>query len=723
MHAAVVLPVSIVCKTWFTPFVNERVFNYTTLVALERNMSREMSPQYNPKNVEERIYRIWEKSGFFTPEAHQPQADNPNSKKTFCIVVPPPNVTGSLHLGHALNAIIQDILIRKKRMEGYKTLWLPGTDHAGIATQHVVEKEFKKQGISRHDLGREKFLEKVWEWKEKYGNIILDQFKKLGCSMDWSRTRFTMDEGYQKAVETAFLHYHKNGLLYKAEKVVNWCPRCQTSLSDLEIEYKEEDGKLYFIRYPFAENPAAHIIVATTRPETMLGDSAVAVNPKDKRYQTLIGKKAILPIQKREIPIIADEEIDMTFGTGAVKVTPAHDLLDEKIGEKNNLPVYKVIGPLGKMTDDAGKLCAGIKVNECRERVVAELQKENLIEKIEPYRHNVALCYRCNGVIEPMPSMQWFLKMVGLAKKAIDEVKSKHIAFHPKHWEKVYFDWLKNIRDWNISRQIWWGHKIPLEGENDVLDTWFSSALWPFATLGWPEKTKDLKEFYPTHVLSTARDIINLWVGRMIFSGIEFLNQKPFGDVIIHATILTKDGKRMSKSLGTGIDPMRLIEQYGADATRFGIMWQAMGTQDIHWAEEHVIAGKKFANKLWNIGRFIIPQFEKGPIPKSLSNETSIKFLQKLNKIVRSVNTSINEYQFGHALHTLYDFIWHDFADIYIEYAKANDSKETHLVLTHTLVTILKLLHPFMPFITEEMWGLLPVKEKNFLIVEAWPKE
>jgi len=699
---------------------------------------KELSSIYDPKQSEEKIYRLWEESGYFNP-------DNLSGAKSYTICVPPPNVTGSLHMGHALNAVIQDILIRLRRMQGYKTLWLPGTDHAGIATQNVVEKDLKKQGLTRHDLGREKFLEKVWEWKEKYGDIILNQFKKLGCSMDWSRTRFTMDEGYRKAVEAAFEHYHKKGWLYKAEKVINWCVKDQTSLSDLELEYKSESGKLWYIRYPLAEKSQItnhksqtnsnyqlpitdYLVVATTRPETMLGDAAVAVNPGDKRYKNLIGQKILLPIMNREIPIIADEEIDASFGTGAVKVTPAHDLLDARIGEKNNLPIYKVIGPLGKMSEEAGKDFAGLKVAEAREKVVAELKKQDLIEKEEDYKHNVAICYRCNSVIEPLPSLQWFLKMEELAKLAIQAVKSGEVKFHPENWEKVYLTWLENVRDWNISRQIWWGHKIPLEGETDVLDTWFSSALWPFATLGYPEKTKDLKEFYPTQALSTARDIINLWVARMVFSGLELAGEKPFSDVIIHGTILTKEGKRMSKSLGTGIDPMVLIEKYGADATRFGLIWQAMGNQDIRWDEAAVTAGKKFANKVWNISRFVLGQIgnSKFQIPNfkqiqnsKLQNEDE-EILKKLAETKKAVERGIDKYEFGPALHALYDFVWHEVADKYIELSKKREDEEVKKVLSHVLLEILKMLHPFMPHLTEEIYQNLPDKRAEFLMVEEW---
>lgn len=683
-------------------------------------MLKELAPAYDPKQHEDQIYKLWEESGYFNPDNLPGER-----KKAFTITIPPPNVTGSLHMGHALNATIQDILIRQKRMQGYKTLWIPGTDHAGIATQNVVEKDLKKQGITRHDLGREKFLEKVWEWKQKYGDIILNQLRKLGCSLDWSRTRFTMDEGYQKAVTAAFQHYQKKGWLYKAEKVINWCTRCQTSLSDLELEYKEERGTLWYIKYPLVAPTQGrsddYVVVATTRPETMLGDAAVAVNPKDARYKKLVGKKILLPLQNRAIPIIADEEIDMEFGTGAVKVTPAHDLLDAKIGEKHKLPIYKVIGQLGKMTEAARPQFAGLKIAECRTKVIEELKKQNLIQKEEPYTHNVAVCYRCGGVIEPLPSLQWFLKMETLAQRAIEAVKKKQVTFHPKSWEKTYLVWLKNIRDWNISRQIWWGHKVPVDGETDVLDTWFSSALWPFATLGWPDATKDLKTFYPTQVLSTARDIINLWVARMIFSGLELAGEKPFSDIIIHGTILTKDGKRMSKSLGTGIDPMILIEQYGADATRFGLIWQAMGNQDIHWDEAAVMAGKKFANKVWNIARFVLSKIDETPIALVKATHKDDKLiLKKLATAKKSIEKDLATYQCGQALHTLYDFIWHDFADVYIEAVKPRTDANASKILGYLLLQILILLHPFMPHLTETLYQSLPHKNKKYLIIEEW---
>lgn len=711
--------------------------------------TRELPPQYNPKEVEEKIYRIWEESGYFNPD-NLPGA----RKKVYTITVPPPNITGSLHMGHALNAVIQDILIRKKRMEGYKTLWLPGTDHAGIATQNVVEKDLKKQGITRHDIGREKLIEKIWEWKEKYGGTILSQFKKLGSSMDWSRTRFTMDEEYQKAVREAFRHYHKKGWIYQGERTINWCPRCQTSLSDLEIEYKEENGTFYYIKYD-------RFTVGTVRPETKLGDTALAVNPKDKRYKEYIGKEltiqsvdsSVLPenepkLKDIKIKVVADQAADPEFGSGIIKVTPAHDQTDYEIYERHpEIPILKVIDEKGRMNENAGIRYQGLRVAEAREKIVTDLQKLGLLEKTEDYKHNISICYRCGATIEPLLSKQWFLKMRALSKLAAKAVKSGKVKFHPERWGKVYLDWLKSVKDWCISRQIWWGHKIPLEGETDVLDTWFSSALWPLATLGWPQKTRDLKEFYPTQTLSTARDIINLWVGRMVFSGLEFTKKEPFKEVIIHATILTKDGKRMSKSLGTGIDPMDLIEKYGADAARFGLIWQAMGNQDIHWSEEHVIAGRKFCNKIWNSARFILLQFS--PPNFQFSNKSKLlnpklqtradkEILKKFAAAKKSVSKLIDGYRFGQALHEFYDFYWHSFCDVYIEESKkqlapasANGSGEaknaklkenTQNILLHVLSESLKLLHPFMPHITEEVWTGLPIDKKQLLIVEKWPK-
>ncbi len=714
-------------------------------------MSNELEKSYDPKKVETRIYEMWEKSGFFSPDALRGR--DPDTKgrrgprnKTYTIVIPPPNITGSLHMGHALNATIQDILIRKKRMEGYRALWVPGTDHAGIATQNAVEKELKKQGLTRHDIGRTDFLNRVWQWKEKYGNQILEQLKKIGASCDWSRDRFTMDNDYQREVESAFLHYYKKGWIYKAERVINWCPRCQTSLSDLELEYKKETGKLYFIKYPlenskitkdsplFINKGLSFVIVATTRPETMLGDSAVAVHPSDVRYKNLIGQNTILPLVNRKIPIISDRRVEQSFGTGAVKVTPGHSIIDAEIGQMHNLPVFKVINETGKMRSEAGEQYVGLSINECRKKVIEDLKAQGLIGKIEDYEHNVSRCYRCGSVVENLASMQWFLKMDKLAKMAIKAVESKKVVFHPQRWSKIYLDWLKNIKDWCISRQIWWGHKIPIEGVDDVLDTWFSSALWPFAVF---KDKKDLKNFYPTNTLVTARDIINLWVGRMVFSGLEFMKKAPFKDVIIHATILTKEGKRMSKSLGTGLDPINFIEQYGADATRFALIWQAMGTQDIHWSDEALVAGRKFLNKIWNASRFILQQTSnlKSQISKpqlktkNLTNADK-EIIRKLKEIAKNTDKNIEKFQFGQVLHNLYDFFWHDFCDIYIEASKKQMAnplliENTQKILIYSLATSLKLLHPFIPHITEEIWLKMPFDpaqaKPSMLIIEKWP--
>ena len=695
-------------------------------------MKDSLSKIYLPEKVESKTYALWQKSGFFNPDKLPGKR-----KKTYTIVIPPPNVTGELHMGHALQDVIHDILIRKKRMEGFKTLWLPGTDHAGIATQNVVEKQLKKEGKTRFDLGREKFIERVWQWKEKYGNIILDQLKALGCSLDWSRTRFTMDKDYAKAVETAFLHYYKKGWIYQGERVVNWCPRCRTSLSDLELEHKEKKGNLWYIKYPIKKDVVLRrtqdddnfIIVATTRPETMLGDTAVAVNPKDKRYKNIIGQKVILPLVNREIPIIADMAVDPKFGTGAVKVTPAHDFTDWEIGLRHKLESVMIINEKGEMTAES-KVCQELSPSACREKVIEKLEKENLIEKVEDYTHSAPYCYRCGSLIEPIPSKQWFLKMDSLTKIAIKAVKSGRVKFSPKRWERVYFNWLKNIQDWCISRQLWWGHKIPLEGKTDVLDTWFSSALWPFATLGWPKKTKDLKTFYPTDVLITDRGIINLWVTRMIFSGLEFMGKEPFHTALIHATVLTREGKRMSKSLGTGIDPIKLVEKYGADATRFGIAYQIMGGQDVRFVEDNIMMGKKFCNKIWNASRFVLMQLGNTSM-RSLDikrlrlshlKPADKKILNQLDKTIKSVNKDIESFKFGKAAHILYDFFWHDFCDLYIEYAKDKRDKQTKETLLYVLVTSLKLLHPFIPFVTEEIYQKIPIKnKKKCLMVEDWP--
>jgi len=671
-----------------------------------------LSKAYNPKDVEDKIYKLWQRSGFFNPDK-LPKTH----KKPYAIVIPPPNVTGELHIGHALNAVIQDILIRWKRMQGFKTLWLPGTDHAGIATQNVVEKKLRKQGLTRFDLGREKFIKEVWKWKEKYGDIILNQFKKIGASCDWSRARFTMDKEYIETVKQAFLHYYKKAWIYQGEQTVNWCPRCSTSLSDLEIVYKKKPAEMYYIKY-------GPIIIATTRPETKLGDTAIAVNPKDERYKKYIGKTITIKtvLGPAKMKVIGDKMVDMKFGTGAMKITPAHDILDFEIGERHGLEKKQVIGPDGRMTKLADKY-AGMTVAEARKQIVKDMEKIGILEKIEPYAHNRALCYRCDTVIEPILSKQWFLKMNELAEMAKKPVKQGKIKFHPKSFEKPYFDWLKNIKDWCISRQIWWGHKIPIKGETDVLDTWFSSALWPFTA----------KNFYPTDVLSTARDIINLWVARMIFSGMEFKKEIPFKHVYIHSTILTKEGKRMSKSLGTGIDPINLVNEFGADATRFGIAYQIMGNQDMKFVKDNMVMGKKFCNKIWNASRFVLGQIESSKLkvqnskPQLKSQNltaTDKRILKSLDKTIKSVNNDLENFKFGKTAHTLHDFFWHDFCDIYIEKFKVQNSKlKNQEVILYVLSTSLKLLHPFIPFITEEIYQKLPIKyKKKSLMIEKWPK-
>ncbi|MFA5355400.1 MAG: valine--tRNA ligase [Candidatus Paceibacterota bacterium] len=689
---------------------------------------QELPKSYDPKQVEGKIYGFWEKSGFFNPDKLPAPKDEQkkNRKKPYTIVIPPPNVTGSLHMGHALQHTIHDILIRRKRMQGFKTLWLPGTDHAGIATQRAVEKELKKEGKTKFDLGKEEFIKRVWQWKETYGNKILDQLKKLGSSCDWSRTRFTMDKEYSEAVNEAFMHYYKKGWIYRGKRVVNWCVGCRTSLSDLEIEFSEEKGHLWYIKYPVGDSEE-FIVVATTRPETMLGDTAVAVNPKDERYKNFVGKRARLPLTNREIPIIEDRLVDKGFGTGAVKVTPAHDLNDAEIGQRHSLEAIQVIDERGRMSQNAPAPYQGLSVLEAREKIVADLRGLGLLEKIEDYLHQVPKCYRCNSTIELIPSEQWFLKMGELAKLAKNAVKSGKTKFAPKRWEKVYLDWMNNIKDWCISRQIWWGHKIPVEGSEDVLDTWFSSALWPFAAMGWPKNTDDLKNFYPTDTLCTARDIINLWVSRMIFSSLEFMKDVPFKTVLIHPTVLTRDGKRMSKSLGTGIDPLELCERYGADATRFGLTWHLTGNQDIRFIEDNIVMGKKFCNKIWNASRFVMMQLPgEMELPKKISAKipTNKEIIKALEKTVASLDKSLDSYEFGQAARTLYNFFWHDFCDVYIEKAKNQSDEETKKTLLYTLSASLKMLHPFVPFITEEIYQILPIKNRGgILMVENWPKK
>lgn len=686
---------------------------------------------YDPKTAEQPIYERWRASGYFDPDKL------PNERsETYVVYMPLPNVTGSLHMGHALDNTLPDALVRYLRMRGVRTLWLPGTDHAGIATQYVVEKELKKQGISRFSLGREKFIEKVWEWKREYGNRIYGQLERLGCSADWSRARFTMDEAYAEDVTQAFLHYHERGLLYRGERTVNWCTRCGTSLSELELEYRDETSSLWFIHYSDA------ITVATTRPETMLGDTAIAVHPDDARYRALIGSTVTLPLVGRALPVVADEFVDPSFGTGAVKVTPAHDLADFEMATRHQLPSIQVIDARGKMTEAAGPDYEGLTAHEAREKVVAALKAAGALVRREDYSHRVAVCYRCGHVIEPIPSAQWFLKMDELAQKALEAAKSGKVRISPENFRKVYEDWLMNIRDWTVSRQIWWGHRLPVwfakdgsykvqrespgegyEQSEDVLDTWFSSALWPFAGLS----REDRARYYPGHLVTNARDILNLWDARMIYSGLEFMGEVPFRDVVIHGTIQTKDGKRMSKSLGTGIDPMRYIEEYGADATRFAVLWQATG-QDIRWDETTVTAGKKFLNKIWNAARFVLTNLEGAPEKAVIEPHTDADraALAALAEARASVERHLPAFDASHALRDAYEFFWHRFCDTYLEAAKSQLKDETlraptQVLLRHLLMESLKLLHPFLPFVTERIWSELHGETpEEMLIVARW---
>jgi len=708
----------------------------------------ELPKRFDTKEQEPIIYKDWEEKGYFKPV-------NRGGDKPFVVTIPPPNVTGVLHMGHALNDTIQDVLVRWHRMRGDETLWVPGTDHAGIATQNKVEQKLAAKGKTRFDLGRENFIKETWKWKEDYESRILGQLRTMGCSCDWGHTRFTMDEGYSEAVIDTFIHYYEKGYLYRGNRITNWCPRCGTSLSDLEVEHEEELSNLWHIRYEV--EGGGEIIVATTRPETMLGDTAIAVNPTDKRYKGLVGKTAIIPIQGRKIPIVADDYVDAKFGTGAVKVTPAHDPNDYEIGERHNLEKIVVIGLKGEMTSAAGEQFAGQDRYEAREEVIRLLAEGNWLVKTEPHTHSVGHCYRCHTVIEPLLSLQWFVNMKELAKPAILAVKNGEVNFHPAKWSKVYMDWMENIHDWCISRQLWWGHQIPawycecgeiivsretptkcpkcasakLTRDPDVLDTWFSSALWPFVTLGWPNKTPDLEKYYPTTFLSTARDIIFLWVARMIMSGIEFQGKVPFKDVYIHATVFNSAGKRMSKSLGTGVDPLVLIEKYGTDATRFGLLWQVAQGQDMKFGEDALLMSQRFVNKLWNASKFTMMNLEDY---KSVSRETIEKqltkadkeILAKLDETIKKTNKYLDKYDFQHAVEMLYEFFWHEFCDKCIEDTKVRirDNAESKLAAHYTLETVLKaslkLLHPFMPFVTEAIWTGLD--EKTPLIITEWPK-
>ena len=702
-----------------------------------------MDKVYNPE-FEKRIYDFWVKNRYF--EAH------PNSEKEpFTIMMPPPNITGQLHMGHALNQTIQDIITRFKRMDGYEALWLPGTDHASIATEVKIVEQMKKEGLTKNDLGRDGFLKRAWEWKETYGGRIVTQLKRLGSSCDWSKEAFTMDSNCSNAVVDAFVKYYKKGLIYRGDRIINWCPSCKTALSDAEVEYSEQDSYLWHYRYPYADG-SGYVVIATTRPETMLGDTAVAVNPKDERYKGVIGKMLKLPLTDREIPIIADDYVELDFGTGAVKITPAHDPNDFEVGLRHNLDVIRVMDDAGVMNENAGKF-KGLDRFEAREKIVEELKQLGLVEKIEPYKHNVGECYRCRATVEPIVSKQWFVKMKPLAEPAIKAVKSKKIEFIPKRFEKIYFNWMENIKDWCISRQLWWGHRIPayycddcgemvvsktavdmcpkcggkMHQDEDVLDTWFSSALWPFSTLGYPKKTKNLEYFYPTNLLVTAYDIIFFWVARMIFSGIQFMDEAPFSEVLIHGIVRDSQGRKMSKTLGNGIDPLLLIDKYGSDALRFSLASGIAHGSDTRYSDDKIEAARNFMNKLWNASRFVIMNLngEAAEIPKKL-NVSDKWILTRLNEVIRDVTINLNKYEIGIAASKLYDFVWSEFCDWYIEsqktYLYSEDMKlKSHSasVLRYVLEQILKLMHPFVPFITEEIYmNLNPDKS---IMIQSWP--
>ncbi len=707
-------------------------------------MGEKLPKAYDPKAVEEKWYKFWEEKGFFKAEIR-------HDKKPFCIVIPPPNITGTLHMGHALNNTIQDILCRYKRMKGYNVLWQPGTDHAGIATQNVVERSLAEKGITRDQIGREKFIELVWKWKEKYGNIIVNQLKRLGCSCDWSRLRFTMDEGLSRAVKEVFVRLYEEGLIYKGDYIINWCPRCHTALADLEVEHEEKDGFLYYIRYPFRDQEG-YIVVATTRPETLLGDTAVAVNPEDERYRHLEGKILLLPILKRQIPIILDSYVDMEFGTGALKITPAHDVNDFEIGNRHGLERIKVIDEDGRMTHLAGPY-RGMDRFECREKIVEDLKKMGLLEKIEPYKTPLGHCYRCKTVIEPLLSKQWFVKVKPLAEKAIEAVKQGRTKIYPKNWEAVYFEWMRNIKDWCISRQIWWGHRIPawyckkcghinvskdevkscercgspeLKQDEDVLDTWFSSALWPFSTLGWPDETEELKLFYPTDVLVTGFDILFFWVARMMMMGLHFMNDVPFREVYIHALIRDEQGRKMSKSQGNVIDPLVVMEKYGTDAFRFTLAALAAQGRDIRISEKKIEGYRHFVNKLWNAARFVLMNLDEevDGIEEPLKKEDRW-ILTRLSQLSREVSRAIEEYRFNDAANMCYQFVWYEFCDWYVEMSKLslygedrNRRRAVLSVLLKCLSAICRILHPFMPFVTEEIWQKLPEREESIMIAK-----
>ena len=706
---------------------------------------------YNPKEIEQQWYTYWEEKGYFHEEVD-------TNKEPFSIVLPPPNVTGQLHMGHALDNTLQDILIRTKRMQGYNVLWMPGTDHAGIATQVKVEENIMKtEGKSRHDLGREEFLKRVWEWKQEYGSTIVKQIRSLGASCDWTRERFTLDEGYHEAVLKVFVELYEKGLIYRGERITNWCPNCLTALSDIEVEHEDENGHLWHIKYPVIGEEDTFLTVATTRPETMFGDVAVAVNPNDERYAHLVGKELLLPFVNRHIPIIADEYVDQSFGTGCVKITPAHDPNDFEMGQRHNLESIVVMNPDGTMNAGAGHF-VNMPRELARKQVVAELEAQGLLEKVEDHGHSVGHCSRCNTTVEPMVSKQWFVSMEPLAKPALEVVRDKSIEFVPERFTKTYTNWLESIRDWCISRQLWWGHRIPawycqecgetivttetltecphchgkVEQDPDVLDTWFSSALWPFATMGWPENTEEVKHWYPTSVMVTGYDIIFFWVARMIFMGLEFKEEIPFKHVFIHGLVRDSQGRKMSKSLGNGINPLEVIEEYGADALRFTLVTGNTPGNDMRFYMERVEANRNFANKIWNASKFVLMNlegFDENFVPSADDYTLADKWiLEEYNKTVTNITNNLDKFELGEAASAVYDFIWNTYCDWYIELAKprlynkegGRDRQTVQYLLVSILRHMLELLHPFMPFVTEHIWQHLP-HEGESIMVAPWP--
>lgn len=711
-------------------------------------MAKELAKAYSPGEFEERIYQFWEDGGFFHAEVDK-------SKKPYCIMMPPPNITGKLHMGHALDETLQDILIRFKRMQGYSALWLPGTDHASIATEAKIVEAMRQEGIEKEDIGREKFLERAWEWKREYGNTIVEQLKKLGSSCDWQRQRFTLDEGCSKAVKDVFVRLYDKGLIYRGERIINWCPTCCTSISDAEVVFEEHEGSFWHLRYPLTDG-SGYIELATTRPETMLGDTAVAVHPDDERYKHLVGKTVTLPIVGKEIPIIADNYVEMDFGTGVVKITPAHDPNDFEVGLRHNLPVINVMEENGTINENGGKY-QGMDRYEARKAIVKELEESGYLIKIEPIKHNVGSCYRCKTIVEPRVSKQWFVKMKPLAEPAIECVRSGKTKFVPERFDKIYYNWMENIRDWCISRQLWWGHRIPvwycgdcgetivaketpcscpkcgksdLTQDPDTLDTWFSSALWPFSTLGWPDKTPELEYFYPTNTLVTGYDIIFFWVARMIFSAVEQTNLQPFDTVFIHGIVRDANGIKMSKSLGNGIDPLEVIKEMGADALRFFLVMGNSPGNDMRFIPEKVEACRNFANKLWNAARFIhinIDDYDvKNELPDELTDEDKW-IISTLNKTAKEITESLEKFELGVAVQKIYDFIWDCLCDWYIELAKARlqgegkSAQNARQILVWVMDKTLKLLHPFMPFITEEIWQSMPHDGKT-IMTQAYPE-